>query len=49
MRFWSSLVYIPQKQRGHATAGLQLAEAMMTRIRIIQRCTRGRFAHPHRL
>jgi hypothetical protein len=29
-------------------AGLQLAEAMMTRIRIIQRCTRGRFA-PNRL
>ena len=28
------------------TAGLQLAAVMMTRIRIIQRCTRGRFA-PH--
>jgi hypothetical protein len=27
-----------------ATAGLQLAEVMMTRIWIIQRCTRGRFA-----
>jgi hypothetical protein len=30
--------------RRRATAGLQLAEVMMRRIRIIQRCTRGRFA-----
>jgi hypothetical protein len=30
--------------RRHATAGLQSATVMMTRIRIIQRCTRGRFA-----
>jgi len=30
--------------RRRATAGLQLAAVMMTRIRIIQRCTRGRFA-----
>ena len=29
--------------RRNATAGLQLAAVMMTRIRIIQRCTRGRF------
>ena len=30
--------------RRFATAGLQLAAVIMTRIRIIRRCTRGRFA-----
>jgi hypothetical protein len=30
--------------RRYATAGLQLAAVMTTRIRIIERCTRGRFA-----
>jgi hypothetical protein len=34
--------------RRHATTGLQLAAVMVTRIRIIQRCTRGG-SPPHRL
>ena len=42
---WNPEVAINLARR-HATAGLQLAAVMMTRIRIIQRCTRGRFA-PH--